>query len=720
MSQTYQKISELEQMAAPSASTNVLVEENGQAKRIPANLFGGSNGGGSVEGAVLYTPQTLNANQQEQARTNIGAVATVNGNAPDENGNVEIETGGGSEDGAVLYAEQVLTAEQQAQARANIGAAKDNALPDYWQTHLAEKIATIRERQRVAGKDGYSFIVMADFHHPSNADYSPALIKRIAEACDIKYCLCLGDIQTGAAEPQKANIIKGWEEIHDIFDPIRAFTLFTAGNHDGAYGRYDVDGNGEVDATEDYYVYNFTREEIYDTIFRSVSKIPGVVFNDTGDAYYVDDTTAKVRYLLMNSHWAVYEEDENGVAVNNFMRKARFGQNQQDFALAALKSIPDDNWTVVVGCHMPIAPFPGDGGSHDIGLFRRMLEAFQNRTTFSETHGNPGDYDYVVIDTDFTDAKGRVVGAFAGHMHNDIIATEYAFPVMSIAADNYGSFKTNGLIAEPGELGTITEQSFNVMTVDKKADVIFATKIGKGSDQIISMGGSCLIDYVLDNAKVSNNAEYVLKNAEYTTAITPKVGYSLSTVTVTMGGEDITSTAYANGVVTISNVTGNIVITVTTELKFNNLVDLESEDTLIESHYLKDGVATKCNTSYEKTMIVTNFIPVIKEDVLRFKGIDTETGVQGSAAVFACYDENKNYLMSLKMDAGNLGKSAGLPTSVTPDGTGVYTYTILIRGDTNEQYAYKGHCDNVRYIRFSAHYTDTPENVIVTVNEEIV
>lgn len=59
---------------------------------------GTGGGGGSVEGAVLYTEQSLTDAQKAQARENIGvgSVATVNGNTPDENGNVTIETGGGT------------------------------------------------------------------------------------------------------------------------------------------------------------------------------------------------------------------------------------------------------------------------------------------------------------------------------------------------------------------------------------------------------------------------------------------------------------------------------------------------------------------------------------------------------------------------------------------------------------------------------------------------
>lgn len=51
----------------------------------------------------------------------VGAVATVNGTSPDGNGNVQIKVPD-SVEGAVLYTEQTLTEEQKAQARENIGA----------------------------------------------------------------------------------------------------------------------------------------------------------------------------------------------------------------------------------------------------------------------------------------------------------------------------------------------------------------------------------------------------------------------------------------------------------------------------------------------------------------------------------------------------------------------------------------------------------------------
>lgn len=68
----------------------------------------------SEQNAVLYTPQELTSEQQEQARKNIG----VNDGG----------SGGGSVEGAVLYTAQNLTEEQREQARKNIGAMSEGTV----------------------------------------------------------------------------------------------------------------------------------------------------------------------------------------------------------------------------------------------------------------------------------------------------------------------------------------------------------------------------------------------------------------------------------------------------------------------------------------------------------------------------------------------------------------------------------------------------------------
>lgn len=69
----------------------------------------------------------------------------------------------------------------------------------------------------------------------------------------------------------------------------------------------------------------------------------------------------------------------------------------------------------------------------------------------------------------------------------------------------------------------------------------------------------------LTNSTNSNSAKNIAENTSYNANISAKSGYILSTVTVTMGGVDITSSAYSNGTINISSVTGNIVITATAQ-----------------------------------------------------------------------------------------------------------------------------------------------------------
>ena len=63
----------------------------------------------------------------------------------------------------------------------------------------------------------------------------------------------------------------------------------------------------------------------------------------------------------------------------------------------------------------------------------------------------------------------------------------------------------------------------------------------------------------------SNSATNIPKGASYSATITPEISYSLSTavVSITMGGADITSTAWNNGTISIASVTGDLSISVT-------------------------------------------------------------------------------------------------------------------------------------------------------------
>ena len=65
----------------------------------------------------------------------------------------------------------------------------------------------------------------------------------------------------------------------------------------------------------------------------------------------------------------------------------------------------------------------------------------------------------------------------------------------------------------------------------------------------------------LTNIHTSSTYKYLFDVSRYEIVLTADDGYTIDTVTVTMGGVDVTSSTYANGKVTINGCTGDIVIT---------------------------------------------------------------------------------------------------------------------------------------------------------------
>lgn len=137
----------------------------------------------------------------------------------------------------------------------------------------------------------------------------------------------------------------------------------------------------------------------------------------------------------------------------------------------------------------------------------------------------------------------------------------------------------------------------------------------------------------LTNVTTNNPSASVSENAAYSANLTAADGYELDTVTVTMGGVDITETAYVNGKITISAVTGDVVITaVAAEVVAAAFVDVETAYhtgfTLDESGALHSASA---NWAY------TNFIPTVEGQTFQYVG---DTSIVSSYPCVCGYDSS--------------------------------------------------------------------------------
>lgn len=73
--------------------------------------------------------------------------------------------------------------------------------------------------------------------------------------------------------------------------------------------------------------------------------------------------------------------------------------------------------------------------------------------------------------------------------------------------------------------------------------------------------GTYIITNNLTNCTTNNNANSISANSSYSATITANDNYTLNSITVTMGGNDITSNAVSGSTISINSVTGDIVIT---------------------------------------------------------------------------------------------------------------------------------------------------------------
>lgn len=129
--------------------------------------------------------------------------------------------------------------------------------------------------------------------------------------------------------------------------------------------------------------------------------------------------------------------------------------------------------------------------------------------------------------------------------------------------------------------GTIAEGSNTVtVTYQNMTTTFTVTGVAESGGEEEPEPVTYTITNNLTNVTSNNSTASVEENASYTATLTAASGYELDTVTVTMGGTDVTSTVYANGVVTISAVTGNVVITAkATMVETESDVDLSEANT---------------------------------------------------------------------------------------------------------------------------------------------
>ena len=332
-----------------------------------------------------------------------------------------------------------------------------NSIPSYFTTHIENKVSTINTlRNNLTNGTQFLFITDVHINAYNSSKHGKSLITYVCENTLITDVFNGGDVANGgyANHLDKVKfsqaVKKGIEYCIPDWD---VNNFFIAGNHDLGW---DYNGQGGSAGAI------ITADDLY--TFCGLKKLSGVIRQDKN---------CKFNY--------VYQDDEKKfyyVVCTGNLRDVVTGQSYTShhiWFVNALKDCPG-GYTIIVFNHI-VLNNPDSGITSYASTMLDVCDTYNDRGVTTKYGGN----DATVVD--YSTSGGTVACFVGGHTHFDWDSTSPGgIPVIVTTCDNYGGESVNyGMSGRSAN--TITENAFDVFTVDTASRTITVTRIGAGSDR---------------------------------------------------------------------------------------------------------------------------------------------------------------------------------------------------------------------------------------------
>lgn len=476
----------------------------------------------------------------------------------------------------------------------------------------AEALAVAEKVKAVMKADSIVFLAISDLHHtgPQVDNWQTNINAGNLHACQalkvlsyslpqIDFACMLGDVTFGNAKTttelmqQQFDQINGW--LGEAWKNIPQ--LRTVGNHDT--GEYSTLVGAQFLKNN---IWKYNESAVYG------SEEYGYCYRDFAEK--------KLRVICLNTCEGETVSGESAAYCCSPAQLLWFAQT-----LYAVGSKADaTQWGIIVLGHYPLDL----GGAYPTGNIVKAYVAgestVQNGVTVNFNGHNSAKFIANVHGHNHCFQFGKL-HSVANGQGTEFDAWRMCTPNACFYRNNSGVVTMNGIsFGDPAPhdktAGTGKDTAFNVNVINPSEQVLYSFCYGAGIDRTIGYAATVYhsITNTLTNVTTSNDAVAAEDGTAYSATITAADGYTMSSVTVKMGGTDITSTAYNSdtGVVSIAAVTGDVVITAkaTKIVSYHNLVPTAVDSSGASAPYT-DGLMLSSSgaTSAYAHFTTTGFIP---------------------------------------------------------------------------------------------------------------
>ena len=336
---------------------------------------------------------------------------------------------------------------------------------------------------------------------------------------------------------------------------------------------------------------------------------------------------------------------------------------------------------------------------------------FSDGTTLNVKNGKDGE-DYVLTDADKNEIADSIATGLTLGVHTDGLI--YIFK----DGEPIGSGIEMGV---SGDVVGYVDSANNIILNGNLADGTYSVKYEMDGGKTVNIGNLVLdtnvyytVKNTLTNCKNSNSATQVKEGDSYSATITANDGYELKTVTVTMGGANV---SVSGGKINIASVTGNIVITAVAEEKQaaepTNFAEPNTSNTTDWSIWCNNARFGGDGTYRALTgNIVTNYVPFQVGDTLYFEGLTVATTGTSMNQGLVFYDSSKANICASYLEWYETYSGGVMGNFDVTNGT--YTFT-LTNAFKSYQASGKPAGSKTAYVRISGALTGSVDDVVIRV-----